>query len=78
MIYTRPRRLTRECYLVEDNKNRLGVITAEARICRCRCGHEWIPRVEGRPGVCPSCKSYNWDKPYVRASKKAAKKKRGA
>ena len=26
--------------------------------CRCRCGHEWLPRTKGeRPAVCPKCKS---------------------
>lgn len=33
--------------------------------CRCRCGHEWLPREKGeRPNVCPKCKSPRWDKPY--------------
>lgn len=33
--------------------------------CRCRCGHEWLPREKGeRPTVCPKCKSPRWDKPY--------------
>lgn len=32
--------------------------------CRCRCGHEWLPRVKGeKPRVCPMCKSANWDRP---------------
>ena len=32
--------------------------------CRCRCGHEWLPRAKGeRPAVCPRCKSPRWDKP---------------
>jgi len=30
-----------------------------------RCGHEWEARVE-HPRVCPRCKTYEWDKPYVR------------
>lgn len=29
----------------------------------CRCGHEWWPKTPNRPGVCPRCKSYDWDKP---------------
>ena len=30
---------------------------------RCRvCGHEWFPRSPRRPGVCPKCKSANWDR----------------
>lgn len=31
--------------------------------CRCRCGHEWIPRdMTERPSVCPRCKAPRWDK----------------
>ena len=30
---------------------------------RCRCGHEWLPRGEEKPRVCPKCKSANWDQP---------------
>ena len=26
-----------------------------------RCGHTWVPRKPGRPGVCPRCKSAIWD-----------------
>jgi len=30
---------------------------------RCtRCGHEWIPRREWHPFVCPKCKSPFWDR----------------
>lgn len=37
--------------------------------CRCRCGWEWLPRLNPeteareRPTVCPRCKSPRWDKP---------------
>jgi len=31
--------------------------------CRCRCGHEWLPREPEKPRVCPKCKSANWDRP---------------
>ena len=32
--------------------------------CRCRCGHEWLPRqTDEKPRVCPKCKSPNWDRP---------------
>lgn len=42
--------------------------------CRCRCGHEWMPREKGeRPRVCPKCKSANWDRPKL-----FSRKKRGA
>jgi len=34
--------------------------------CRCRCGHEWLPRNKlERPKVCPKCKSPNWDSPRL-------------
>ena len=37
--------------------------------CRCRkCNHEWIPRKEGRPELCPSCHTPYWD--HVREEKK--------
>jgi len=26
-----------------------------------RCGHEWIPRTDKKPTICPSCKSPYWD-----------------
>ncbi len=40
--------------------------------CRCRCGHEWLPRGEDeRPSTCPKCKSPRWDKPkkFTRSAK---------
>jgi hypothetical protein len=34
--------------------------------CRCRCGHEWLPRnASDRPRVCPRSKSPNWDRPKL-------------
>jgi predicted Zn-ribbon and HTH transcriptional regulator len=44
----------------------IGIVTGQ--IARCRCGHEWLPRGEERPRVCPKCKSANWDqqKKWVR------------
>ncbi len=31
---------------------------------RCeRCGHEWIPRKEAEPTVCPKCKNPYWNRP---------------
>lgn len=40
----------------------LGMVMVTLPGCRCRCGHEWVPRVEGeRPSVCPKCKSPRWD-----------------
>ena len=42
--------------------------------CRCRCGHEWLPRnAADKPRVCPKCKSPNWDRPKrTRSEPKAA------
>jgi len=47
----------------------IGMVTLQG--ARCRCGHEWLPRGEERPSVCPKCKSPRWDKPklYVRPDK---------
>jgi transcriptional regulator len=41
--------------------------------CRCRCGHEWLPRDEEKPRVCPKCKSANWDRPKRWERKKSRK-----
>jgi predicted Zn-ribbon and HTH transcriptional regulator len=40
----------------------IGVVLLKG--CRCRCGHEWLPRdPDEKPRVCPKCKSPNWDRP---------------
>jgi predicted Zn-ribbon and HTH transcriptional regulator len=40
--------------------------------CRCRCGHEWLPReTTDAPRVCPKCKSANWDRPKREVKEKA-------
>jgi len=40
--------------------------------CRCRCGHEWLPRgPDDKPRVCPRCKSPNWDRPKKFERKRA-------
>lgn len=37
---------------------------------RCeRCDHEWVPRGEKEPRVCPKCKSPYWDTPRAPTSK---------
>jgi hypothetical protein len=28
-----------------------------------RCGKEWFPRYEGRPSLCPRCRTPKWDVP---------------
>lgn len=40
--------------------------------CRCRCGHEWLPRNGEHPFVCPKCKSPRWEKPLSDASTPAS------
>jgi len=42
-------------------------ITKEGYRCA-RCGHEWVPRSEEYPTICPSCKSPYWDKPKRKPS----------
>jgi len=34
-----------------------------------RCGWEWEPRTDAKPKVCPRCKSYSYDKSYIRKPK---------
>jgi predicted Zn-ribbon and HTH transcriptional regulator len=44
------------------NHQEIGMVLLKG--CRCRCGHEWLPRkTDERPTVCPRCKSPRWDKP---------------
>lgn len=41
----------------------MPTIRIEVEGFRCsRCGHEWVPRKEGHPTVCPKCKSPFWDR----------------
>lgn len=41
--------------------------------CRCRCGHEWLPRdKDDKPRVCPKCKSPNWDRAKLFERKSAS------
>jgi predicted Zn-ribbon and HTH transcriptional regulator len=41
-------------------KKQIGMVKLEG--CRCRCGHEWLPRDNEKPRVCPKCKTPNWDR----------------
>jgi predicted Zn-ribbon and HTH transcriptional regulator len=43
------------------DENQIGMVLLLG--CRCRCGHEWLPRGDEKPRVCPKCKSPNWDRP---------------
>ena len=38
---------------------------------RCeRCEHEWVPREDAPPRVCPKCKSPYWDRPRKKVKNK--------
>jgi len=38
---------------------------------RCeRCEHEWLPRGDKEPRVCPKCKSPYWDRPRQNGNNK--------
>ena len=54
--------MTREKSRVAIKAPKIGVVMLAG--CRCRCGHEWLPRGDEKPRVCPKCKSANWDRPY--------------
>lgn len=50
---------------MKKSDTEIGMVKLDG--CRCRCGHEWLPREKGeRPMVCPKCKSPRWDKPKIR------------
>jgi predicted Zn-ribbon and HTH transcriptional regulator len=54
---------------MKSNIKEIGMVFL--RGCRCRCGHEWLPRnPEEKPRVCPRCKSPNWDRPKRGRQKK--------
>jgi predicted Zn-ribbon and HTH transcriptional regulator len=45
----------------------MGQVLISVKGYRCeRCGHQWVPRGEAAPRVCPKCKSPYWDKPRGR------------
>jgi predicted Zn-ribbon and HTH transcriptional regulator len=51
---------------VKKNEQELEVEIGMVKLlgCRCRCGHEWLPRdPTEKPRVCPKCKTPNWDRP---------------
>lgn len=63
---------------VKEPEKEIGMIPLLG--CRCRCGHEWLPRDRAdKPRVCPLCKSPNWDRPkkFERKSVVAALRRRG-
>ncbi len=57
------------CYLTSYTAANMGSGMAKVRLWgyRCeRCGHEWLPRKEEEPTVCPKCKSPYWNTPRKR------------
>jgi hypothetical protein len=47
--------------MAKAKEKEIGVVMLQG--CRCRCGHEWLPRIAGeKPRVCPKCKTPNWDR----------------
>ena len=38
------------------------IIKVEGYECE-RCSHQWVPRDDKPPKVCPKCKSPYWDRP---------------
>ena len=50
---------------MDTGKGEIGMVLLLG--CRCRCGHEWLPRnAADKPRVCPRCKSPNWDRQKVK------------
>ena len=53
---------------MKRNQSGIGMVLLLG--CRCRCGHEWLPRnAADKPRVCPKCKSPNWDRQKVNSGK---------
>lgn len=43
---------------------------------RCeRCDHEWVPRANSEPTVCPRCKSPYWNRPRKDAKKSSPRRR---
>lgn len=54
---------------MKKNETQIGMVQLLG--CRCRCGHEWLPRDKTeQPRVCPKCKSANWDREKLFERKK--------
>ena len=52
----------------------MAEITMKGWECE-RCEHQWVPRDEEHPRVCPKCKSPYWDRPRLDGTKSRAIKK---
>lgn len=58
----------------------MALVNRTIQLAKCNlCGHEWLPRKEGRPARCPNCESARWDKerkrPPIAEQRKAAQKR---
>jgi len=49
----------------------IGKAMIERVKCK-RCDMEWLPRIEGRPAMCPRCKSRYWDQERPLATEQPA------
>jgi predicted Zn-ribbon and HTH transcriptional regulator len=48
----------------DTEAKRRGMAKVQLWGFRCeRCEHEWLPRGDKEPRVCPKCKSPYWDRP---------------
>lgn len=41
-----------------------GIVVTKLKCLYWDCNHEWVPRSDRRPRVCPKCKRYDWDTPH--------------
>ena len=40
----------------------MAITQEKVTICTCeRCGHDWQPKEEKKPQMCPKCKSLYWN-----------------
>lgn len=62
-------------YIISTTKkNIMGLVKIVVEGYRCeRCSHEWAPRNEEQPRVCPKCHSPYWDKERIRDLKRKGK-----
>ena len=60
---------------IRTKKITIGLGAVWLQGCRCRCGHEWVPRRIRKEMVCPKCHNKNWDQPW---SEKQTEKEKGA
>jgi hypothetical protein len=61
---------------MKTGKDEIGMVLLLG--CRCRCGHEWLPRnAADKPRVCPKCKSPNWDRQKVNGGERRAGEQSG-